>query len=241
MEIHEILTQIGLNKLETDVYLATLELGESTVLPIAKKAGIKRTYCYDILAELQKKNLVTYFEKNGRRRYVAEDPVRIGQIMQEKLKEFHSILPELKSIQNSSSVKPKIRYYEGKEGIISIYENFFLNSKEIFALASPNHIYKYIGDYFSEYSAKILAKKVKVRELVTQDGNNTTYLASFKKPLQEARVLPKNIKLSTDMVIFDNKLAMISYSGELHAIVIESSSIIETQKMLFETIWEISK
>jgi len=241
MEIHEILAQIGLDKLETDVYLATLELGESTVLPIAKKAGIKRTYCYDILAELQQKNLVTYFEKNGRRRYIAEDPARISQMMLERLKEFNALLPELKSIQNSSTVKPKIRFYEGKEGVISVYENFFLNAKEIFALASPNHIYKYIGDYFGEYSAKILAKKVKVRELVTPDGASASYLASFQKPFQEARVLPKSVKLSTDMVIFDNKLAMISYANEIHAVVIESSSIVEAQKTLFELIWEISK
>lgn len=240
MEIHEILAQIGLDKLQADVYLAALELGESTVLPIAKKAGIKRTYCYDILAELQRKNLVTYFEKNNRRRYVAENPEKIGQIMQERLKDFRDILPELKSIHNSAGVKPKIRFYEGKEGIMSVYEQF-LTCKEMAAIVSPNHIYKYIGEFFSQFSMKMLAKKIKIRELTTADGATAAYLASFQKPLQEARILPHDISLSTDMVIFDNKLAMISYSGELHAVVIESSSIVDTQKALFEIIWQVAK
>jgi len=236
----ETLKQFGLQEHEVKVYLATLELGESTVLPISKKAGVKRTYCYDILADLQKKNLISYFEKNGRRRYVAEDPSKIGLMLQEKLKDFREILPELKSIQNSSANKPKIRFYEGREGIMNIYESF-LGAKEMMALASPNHIYEHLSDFFSDFSVKILAKKVKVRELVTADGATASYLASFKKPLQEARVLPSTVKLSTDIVIFDNKLAMISYSGELHGVVIESSSIVETQKAMFEIIWQMAR
>jgi len=237
MENHPILKEIGLNDHEIAVYLAALELGESTVLPISKKAGIKRTYCYDILADLQKKNLVTYFEKNNRRRYVAENPSKIGEILQKRVKEFNEILPELKSIYNQSGKKPKVRFYEGKSGILAIYEEL-CKAKEIVAIASPNHIYQYIGDFFSEFSKKVLAKKIKVRELVTPDGASVEYLSQFKKPLQEARILPKGVEFSTDMIIFSNKLAMISYGEDIHAVVVESSSIVDTQKTLFEIIWK---
>jgi regulator of extracellular matrix RemA (YlzA/DUF370 family) len=42
-------------------------------------------------------------------------------------------------------------------------------------------------------------------------------------------------------MIYDQKLAMISYGRETHAVVIESSEIVETQKALFEVLWESSK
>lgn len=241
MDFEQILQQFGLNDNEVAVYLATLELGESTVLPISKKSGIKRTYCYDILADLGKKSLVTYFEKNNRRRYVAENPVKLGEILHKRLKEFNEILPELKSIYNQSGTKPKVRFYEGKDGIISIYEEMLKTKKICYAIASPNKITDYLGDFFEEFVKKTLVKKIQIRELVTPDGATAEYLAGYKKPLQEARVLLQGIKFNTDMIMYDEKLAMISYGPELHAVVIESSSIVETQRILFEIIWNVSR
>lgn len=237
MDFHQILKQFGLNTNEVAVYLATLELGESTVLPISKKSGIKRTYCYDILSDLEKKGLVTYFEKNNRRRYIAENPVKLGEILHKRLKEFNEILPELKSIYNQSGAKPKVRFYEGKDGIISIYEEMLKTKKICYAIASPNQITEYLGSFFKEFVKKTLVKKIQIRELITPDGATAEYLTGYKKPLQEARVLPQGIKFNTDMIMFDEKLAMISYGPELHGVVIESSSIVETQRTLFEIIW----
>ena len=236
MTIDDTLQSFGLNEHESAVYLAALELGESTVLPIAKKAGIKRTYCYDILADLQKKQLISFFEKNNRRRYVAEKPEKIEEILHEKLKNFKNILPELKSIYNRAPEKPKIRYFDGENGIISIYE-MLLKTKEFDAIASPADIYKRIGEYFNEYEKKQRQRNIKIRELITADGVEAEYIKAYQKPRQEARVLPENVKIATDMIIFENKLAMISYVGEMHAVLIESSAIIETQKALFEIIW----
>lgn len=237
MNVENTLQQIGLNDREAKVYLASLELGESTVLPISKKAGIKRTYCYDILAELSKKNLVSYVEKNNRRRYVAEEPDKIIKILKERLENFNQILPDLKSIHNRSSVRPKVRFYEGKEGVISVYEQL-LGVEEMASVASPEHITANFGDFFVKFAEKMLAKKVKARELIARSGQDIDYIKKYKVPYQEARLLPKDIKLTTDMIIFENKLAMISYSGEIHALVIESSGIVDTQKVLFEILWQ---
>jgi len=242
MQIKDILLTVGLQEHEARVYLAALELNESTVLPIAKKAGVKRTYCYDILADLMKKGLITYFEKNNRRRYVAENPEKIADNLKNRLNDFKEALPELRSIYNTPTGKPKVRYYEGREGVISLYEEVIKSkTKSLDAIASPTDIYGEIGDYFTSYIKKSLAHKIKTRELITKNGLGIPYLSEYKKPLQEARVLPETVKISTDMMIYDNKLAMISYGTEIHAVVIESSEIVQTQKALFELLWQISK
>lgn len=234
--MEKILKEVGLNDREIKVYLTTLELGQSTVLPISKKSGIKRTYCYDILDDLKKKSLVTYFEKNNRRRYVAEDPKKIEEMLKTRLRSFSDILPELRSIYNQSGEKPKVRYFEGKGGVIQVYQEL-AKSKRFDAIAFPQDIYQNLGQDFEALSKKMLSDKIKVRELVTIEGAKAEYILHYKKPFQEARLLPKEIKISTDMIIYENKLAMISYEGDIHAVVIESSSIVDTQKALFEIIW----
>jgi len=236
MEIKQVLTDFGLNEREISVYLAALELGESTVLPISQKAGLKRTYCYDILSDLMDKQLVSYFDKNNRRRYTATDPASLQEVLKTRLHHLQEVLPELRSIYNRSPIKPKISYFEGKEGLISVYEQTN-NTKELLAIASPSHIEEHLADYFADHTARLLKRKIKVRELITTEETAPAYLEQYKKPLQEARFLPKEINLTTDMMIFDNKLAMISYEGNLHAVVIESSSIVDTQRALFELLW----
>lgn len=236
MSIESSLKSIGLNYREIQVYLATLELGSSTVTPISKKSGFKRTYCYDILEDLKKQSLVNYVEKNGRRHYFAEDPKKIEDRLSDNLTGFQALLPELRSIYNNPAEKPKIRYYEGKEGIVSIYQEL-LKVSSFDAIASPMHVVSGLGYFFAEYTKKQLARKVKVREIITEDGLKADYINHYQKPLQEARLLPHGTTLSTDMIIYENKLAMISYTNNLHAVVIESSSIVETQKILFEIIW----
>lgn len=234
--IKQTLESVGLNEREVKVYLAALELGESTVLPISRKAGIKRTYCYDILSDLQEKNLVTFFEKNNRRRYVAEDPKKLEALLKNRLKDFEAVLPELRSIYNKAPQKPKVKYFEGKEGIISLYEEA-QKADELIAIGSISSIYQYLGDFFDQHIENIVKKKVRVRELIVHEETSPEYIKHYKKPFQEARFLPKGLNISTDMMLFANKLAMISYEGDLHAVVIESSSIINTQKTLFEIIW----
>lgn len=240
MDLKTTLQEIGLDDKEIAVYLATLELGESTVLPISKKANLKRTYCYDILASLTNKKLVYFMEKNNRRRYVAEDPRKLEEILKNRLRNFESILPELKSIYNFSGNKPKVRFYEGKSGMIEVYETIS-RVKAFDAIASPEHLVEGLGSYFKAFSAKVLQKKVKIRELVTSDGENVDYIKKYKKSYQEARLLPEGIKLDTDTIIFENCLALISYSEELHAVVIESSSIVDSFKVYFELLWKQSK
>ncbi|AKM82306.1 TPA: hypothetical protein DD449_04405 [Candidatus Berkelbacteria bacterium] len=236
MDINSTLKDLGLDEKEINIYLATLELGESTVLPIAKKAGLKRTYCYDILSSLQQKGLVYYQEKNNRRRYIAEDPKKLEEIAKNRLRNLASILPELKSLYNRSASKPKVRFYEGKSGLIEVYE-MFAKAKSFDAIASPNHITENLGDYFKSFADRVIMKKLKIRELVTGDGQDIEYVKKYKKPFQEARILPQGVVLDTDIVIFEDNLALISYEKDVHAVLLQNSSIVKTHKVLFELLW----
>ena len=52
------LEEFGLNTKEAKIYLASLQLGPSTVQDIAKQAGVHRVSTHDILQSLIDKNLI---------------------------------------------------------------------------------------------------------------------------------------------------------------------------------------
>lgn len=236
MTLPDTLKQIGFEDREIKVYLALLELGESTVLPISQKAGLKRTYCYDILESLRKKELVSHIEKQGRRRYSAEDPSRIESLLQQKLADFAQILPELKSIHNQSPAKPKIRFYEGADAVMML-SDVATNASELMAITDVEAIYRVFGDHINAIGDKVVRKNQKTRELVTRSNQFPDWTRNYRKPNQEMRYLPDEMRIDTDMLIYEDKLILMSYSGDIHAVMIEGSQIVDTHKKLFELLW----
>ncbi|MBD3360629.1 hypothetical protein GF366_02380 [Candidatus Peregrinibacteria bacterium] len=83
--IQKILTEIGLSEKETQVYLALLQLEHTTVQWIAKKTNLNRTTIYDILESLQKKGLVRFYVKDKTRYYIAAEPERLTEILEERI------------------------------------------------------------------------------------------------------------------------------------------------------------
>ncbi|MBI4708813.1 MAG: hypothetical protein HY764_01255 [Candidatus Portnoybacteria bacterium] len=87
------------------MYLASLELGQSTVQEIAKKAGINRPTSYFIIDGLIKKGLMSSFHKGKKQYFVAADPDNLEEILEkekvnidEKKKVLGKILPQLQSL-----------------------------------------------------------------------------------------------------------------------------------------------
>ena len=231
------LLENGLDEKEAKVYLASLELGEATVLPISKKAGLGRTYCYDILNSLGKKGMMGYTEKRGRRRYSAASPKTLRSIFAKRISDFEKNIPDLEVLFKAMPEKPKVRYFEGKEGAKVLHQEILKEAKEVWFFGSIADWAKNFPDYLDYVQAQI-EKKIKVRDLVIKDQAALKYHGMFKRSLQEMRFLPKNMKFATDNMIWGDKLVMISYGKTLHAVSIESPEISQTHRVIFENLWQ---
>src|SRR6266702_4120523 len=123
------LIAIGLNEKEAKVYLSALELGQSTVQQIAQKAAVNRATAYFIIDALMQRGLVSSFYKGKKQYFIASDPERLIEILEQKKENIEKkkenlkkLLPQLQSLNNKQGDKPLVRYYEGKEGIASMVD-----------------------------------------------------------------------------------------------------------------------
>src|SRR3989344_5908658 len=117
------LEKIGLTQKEAGIYLACLELTEATIGDIAKKSGVKRTTVYDIIDSLKEKGLVSSITKNKKLFYYAESPKKLENTLDEKKRLLENMMPELFSIANKIDKKPKIKYFEGPEGMKDVFRD----------------------------------------------------------------------------------------------------------------------
>lgn len=240
------LQKIGLNEKEAKVYLASLELGYASVQDIAKKAGINRATAYFIIEGLMNKGLMTQIEKDRKTFFAAEDPHGLGAIIDKKIKEaeevknvFKGILPQLESVYNLAAEKPKIRYYEGMDGLQAMRSEFLeIAQKEILGFISLDQVFKYFPEQQEDYGKKRVQKGIVSRVIYTHKAGPIEG-ATNEKIFREARYIPENKFLFTsDISIYGNRIAMASLKGKLGGVIIESQELADMMRAIFELAWE---
>ncbi|OGD57204.1 hypothetical protein A2V71_02205 [Candidatus Berkelbacteria bacterium RBG_13_40_8] len=247
MDIKTSLEQIGLNKKQVEIYITLLQMGEGQVQEISNKTKIKRTTVYSVLDNLVKKNLVVFVDKGWHRIYYAENPRKVllafkeeQHDIQQKEKKYREVLPELASIYNIKAEKPKIRFYEGVEGIKQIYEETLLLAKgaEMLAYGSAVMIDKYFGkEWLNDYWKRRIKRKISVRAILEDSEVGKEYLRTDKENLRQTRLVSKDKFPFTNLInVFGNKVYIISFKNMM-GVIIESADVAGTQRAIFELAW----
>lgn len=239
------LMDLGFTEDEAKAYLALLELGGAYVSAIAKKCGIHRVNCYKILDDLVEKGLVNRFVKNNVKHYSIDTPRILVQKQAEKLEQAKIMLPELFSITNALSYKPKIQYYEGVEGIKNIFEDTLSAEGEMIGYSNLKDIPQIISEeYLRNYARRKIEKKIKTRMLspLTADAlaySKKYYPGNFDPNLVEIFFInPKQFPVEYEIMIYGNKVSIVSLNPkELMGMIIESPLYAKTQRSIFNLAW----
>lgn len=241
MAIKDVLKEFDIEGKKADVYLAVLELGGAGVSDIARKSGTKRTTVYDILVDLQKSGLLHETVKGKKRLFVAEDPEKLQIQLEKKRALLEGVLPELRSLHNVKGGKPKIRFYEGKEGILEIYNDTLKHSGEMLGFGSED-VLKIFGEKeASNYIKQRLQKGIYYRGIFQKTALlEKDYLSQDQEQMRSSKLIdPKKYPFSIEINIYGHrKVAFVSPKDTI-GVIIESAEIYRAQKSIFELLWDL--
>jgi HTH-type transcriptional regulator, sugar sensing transcriptional regulator len=241
-EIISVLTEYGLNQREAALYLAGLEMGECGMAPIAKKAGIKRPTAYLTFKTLEQKGLMGSFKMRNGLRFVTTKPDVLVARAKVKAKNLESIIPNINAIMGSGSYKPKISYYEGREGFFTAIENCFKNPNSTLRhIGSLKETHKVVGeDYdFNYFIPKRVKNNIRMKALYFPDVTQKITTRNDEAELREMRFLPMKYNNNTSTLIMDDRIIISGGSKELIVVVIESKEIAFSEKQKFDLIWDL--
>ena len=247
MALEEKLGRLGFDAKEARFYLAALELGPSQVRNIADKAGISRTNAYDVFARLLVKGAVTHVERGAARKkqydVIAEDPARLVRMLEEQRAVAEAILPELRSIYSRSAVKPRVRLYEGLEGIRTVlYDTLTCRSKRLLGILSMSDLLDVPGRAETEdYIRQRIQAGVSLRVLRSRQKEVDRIWPSSAAELRELRYTPPGLVFTMTTWIYDEKVAIISSRRENFGMTIESEELARMQENLFSVLWNVSE
>ena len=244
MALDRVLIEIGLTETEVRFYLAALELGQAPIRDVAVKANIGRTSAYDVFARLAEHRLVSEVpSESGRSLLIAaEAPDRILEILEARRRELEHILPELRSLHNHSASKPKVRYYQGQEGIKSVLEETLAcRSSELLGMLSMRDLYEVPGrDWMDDLVRRRIEAGVKLRVVRVHSSDLHALWPESASDRRSLRYAPAGFDFTMTSYIYDDKVAIISSRRENFAMTIESGEFAQMQTGLFETLWSVS-
>jgi sugar-specific transcriptional regulator TrmB len=245
--LKSILESVGFSEKEASVYLSILALGKGTVSQISRKAMINRTTGYDILDTLLSKELVSISGKEPKQEYIAESPERIKNLLERKIKtdkenliKAEKYIPILTSMHNISD-RPQVKFYEGVDGLIQVYEDTLTSHETIRAYATIEDMHKTLPSFFPSYYKRRADKNISVRGIIPR---TLAAIERAKHNTEEKRemalVPPDKYSFSPEICIYDNKVMIASWREKL-GIIIESSEIADAMKKIYELAWAEAK
>jgi len=242
------LIELGFTSKEARVYLALLELGPSTTAQIARMARINRTTGYDILETLAGNGLVNLVGETKVQKYAAENPAKVLKYLENKINEAkqqlnsaRSLLPQLLSIY-STKEKPKVKFYEGIEGMQEAFEDTLSAKNEIIGYAVGEDIFKALTEkYVRNYFKRRIQKNISARFIAPDTPETRAVAINDAAERRTTIMVPKEkFYFSMEMDIYNNKIMMASWR-EKFAIIIESEEITNAQRKIFELAWQGAK
>lgn len=236
------LLDAGLTENEAAVYLASLEMGETSVSRLAKKAGVKRTTTYLVLDSLKEKGLINTIKKNKMLAFYAEDPRKIHEILEKRKKNIDKIMPQLLAFTNLIDKKPEIRYFDGTDGIKEVYrDGLRYPGKELTAWFSEVLLTQFDEKFFyEEYIPARIKKKIWVRAILPDNEIIRKFIRDDEPHLRISKLIPQDkYHISIELNMYGiNKVGIVSYH-EQFGIIIESQQIYDSLKNIFELTWEL--
>ncbi len=238
----DLLKSLGFSDKSAKIYLALLSLGPSSVRNLAEFCNLNRGTLYDNLKWLQEKGIITYYQKDTKQYFVADDPDRLKRLVENQQKELkeaeiklEKTIPELQALYNRGGERPVARYYEKKE-IGQILEDVLNTCEETgeseYRIYSAAGIREYLYNSFVTFSDVRIGKNIAVKVIAMGEGGEL-------RGLDQRKWLKVENANPTYIIIYPGKTAYISLNAkkELVGVVIENEGIYQTQKIIFEGLW----
>jgi len=242
----DVLYDIGLTNAQIRVYMALLELGESTTGPILKKSELQNSVVYNALNRLIEQGLVTFVLKGKRKHFSATDPKNLIQYIQTKKEKVEELVPKLIAKQTLAKSKQEAQVFLGWKGVQNAFnmmiEKLPPGSDYIgFAAGVEEQAKEEVRQFFRELQKKRAQKNYKIKFIVNESERKNVqefhYYKKYGKP--EYRYVPGFAPVG--LTIFRDCILNIAFEDQPVAVIITSKQIADSYRRFFYAMWEVAK
>ena len=222
LHIQQTLKRLGFSANEIKILLFLIQEKQSIADEISKRTIISLSTVEYLLKSLVARGLIanTGNGNNDKENYKACSEEDFIAWIEKQKRKNNSLYEEAKEEMQSffaglheDSWKPDVTYYEGKEGVIEIYEDILKMNQKTYSWMDIAEIKKYLGNYYDEFTNKKVAKQMPSLALSPRTKKNIEHM---KKRDNKKRLVKfsDTLKMNGEIRIYGNKVAVITFDGK---------------------------
>lgn len=253
--IQDIFDTLGFKEDEAKTYLTLLDSGVKTAGDLAKIMGVPRPTLYGYLERLTASGLVHQSMRKGVRTYVPEPAEKIRFLYKRKIEEFKTkeksldkIIPELEKRSGMNLLRPRMQFFEGREGIESALEDIFSMPPGTMTLAfwpikasmevtSP--------DYFRYHNIERIRRNIHIQGIWPRtqgvDISRYNFMGWGPEYKRELRYAPPGVEFTMGYWVYGHKVIFISSRAESYGFIMESAELAQLMATQHQIVWKISE
>jgi sugar-specific transcriptional regulator TrmB len=252
------LGEAGLGDKPARVYALLITEGGAYPSAIAARTHLNRSTVYKVLTELTIQGLVNEIEKGKKLYYTAENPQKLVRLARRKAETASDqaerashLLPAFLSHFDAQGLKPRMRYFEGHDAVLSIYEDHLQRTKpyEMLAIANSADVLTYLPEKFYARFRKTKAElKITTRGIVPDIAVSQAFEDMYRDVPPPYRpkiryLSPEKFPLAGEIVVYrTDHVSIVELSnGHISGIIIEDAGFNTMMRSLFNLAWAGAK
>lgn len=235
--LNQTLLNLGFDQSEIDLYQASLKNGPQTAEELSVLTALSKIKTLAALSALLEKGLMSSVDRDQNKYFSAEHPDRLVEYARLNAQ---SALIAIKEIEKEKAVleagmsdeKPTVRFFEGKEGLHQMINEYNQMKDKQAMLIYPIDS---VIDIFTDQERVSQREKRLLLNIETESIITTGKNLLDSAPKSDRIYLDQNkFPISSDIEIFDNKVMIASMSYPLHGVIIESQEIANSMRTVFK-------
>ncbi len=247
--ITEMLTALGLPLRSQAVYLDLLRHGEAGARQLATRLTIPRSSLYDHVRPLLILALVIEKEKDGKAIFAVHDIDDLDRLVAKQTESLLYLRSGFKRAKNNLSqtitvtTEPKIKFVEGKEGVITLLNEMLWESgEEILTVWPYEEMLSVLSpDDLEIFNRKRIKQNIALRSIWTGPKPTARHIWRGGDFKVERRLAPKKYDAAMAYSIYGDKVSFFSSARELYGFVVHSTDFAKLMRTQFGALWEVSK
>ncbi len=249
------LVRSGLSQKAAMIYAYLLDEGGAFPSKVAIETRLNRSTVYKILTELSTQGLVSEVEKGKKLYYQVERPSKLlrhseRRVTQaeDQLTNLKSLYPSIEGLFSALPTKPKISYFEGIEGVMSVYDDHLSDKRsyEMLGYADTKRVREFLPeDYFKKYRQSKQRLGITTRGILPDGEDYRVYSSEIYADLDapykpDLKFIPEaSFPFRGEITIYgDKKVSVINLEATRpSAFIIEDPAFHRMMRTMFELSW----
>lgn len=254
--LDDTLAGLGIKGTARSVFAYLIESGVSSVAKISMGIRTPKSSIYSALEELASMGLTVEYSENRSKEYGIIDEQQFKDLINKRMSDMKFHEEALLGIMQNSyrvtkSVKPKIKFYVGPEGIRQSFRDMIWHKgcRDAYVMWPTKEMIDILTPEFSEWhSAKRLQYKVMLYIIRKYSDKKMHMDRTISKVLnsegwkndREVRYAPKNTEWAMSYWIYGDKCLFANSADDKFAFIIHSQEFADLMLVLWKNMWNVS-